>query len=119
MASTPRRASSGDPFAHLLDVRRCAGDQSVLPHAHRSGADRGYHACSHGAASSITECIRLVAAAAVCEAVGDDLSERYVIPSGFDLHVVPLIASAVARATSRRFDLRPKEQTTTASTTVT
>ena len=49
----------------------------------------------------ISECMKLAAANAIADLVGDDLSEAYVIPSPFD----PRVASAVARAvtdTARR-----------------
>jgi malate dehydrogenase (oxaloacetate-decarboxylating) len=52
-------------------------------------------------ATRISEAMKLAAANAIADLVGDDLSETYVIPSAFD----PRVASAVARAvtdTARR-----------------
>ena len=49
-------------------------------------------------ASAITEGMKLAAAAALCEIVGDDLREDYVIPSPFDPRVAPSVAAAVAAA---------------------
>ncbi len=47
-------------------------------------------------AHSITEGMKIAAATALAEVVGDDLSEDYVIPSPFDERVAPAVASAVA-----------------------
>jgi malate dehydrogenase (oxaloacetate-decarboxylating) len=49
-------------------------------------------------ASAITEHMKLAAADALCDVVGDDASEDYVIPSVFDPRVGPSVASAVAQA---------------------
>jgi malate dehydrogenase (oxaloacetate-decarboxylating) len=49
-------------------------------------------------ASAITEHMKLAAADALCEVVGADASEDYVIPSVFDPRVGPSVASAVAQA---------------------
>jgi malate dehydrogenase (oxaloacetate-decarboxylating) len=49
-------------------------------------------------ASAITEHMKLAAADALCEVVGDDASEDYVIPSVFDPRVGPSVAAAVANA---------------------
>jgi malate dehydrogenase (oxaloacetate-decarboxylating) len=49
-------------------------------------------------ASSITEHMKLAAATALCEVVGDDVSAEYVIPSVFDPRVGPSVAAAVAQA---------------------
>jgi malate dehydrogenase (oxaloacetate-decarboxylating) len=49
-------------------------------------------------ASSITEHMKLAAASALCDVVGDDVSEEYVIPSVFDPRVGPAVAAAVAQA---------------------
>jgi malate dehydrogenase (oxaloacetate-decarboxylating) len=49
-------------------------------------------------ASSITENMKLAAADALCDVVGDDASEDYVIPSVFDPRVGPAVAAAVAAA---------------------
>ena len=52
-------------------------------------------------ATSITEGMKLAAAEAIADLVGDDLSEEYVIPSPFDPRVGPAVAAAVAEAARR------------------
>ncbi|GII92516.1 NAD(P)-dependent malic enzyme [Sinosporangium siamense] len=47
-------------------------------------------------ASTITENMKVAAAVALAEVVGDDLSEDYVIPSPFDERVAPAVTAAVA-----------------------
>jgi malate dehydrogenase (oxaloacetate-decarboxylating) len=47
-------------------------------------------------AHSITENMKIAAAHALADVVGDDLSEDYVIPSPFDERVAPAISSAVS-----------------------
>ncbi|HVU60900.1 MAG TPA: NADP-dependent malic enzyme [Mycobacteriales bacterium] len=47
-------------------------------------------------ASAITEGMKLAAANALCEVVGEDVAEEYVIPSVFDPRVGPAVAAAVA-----------------------
>ncbi|WP_017585059.1 NAD(P)-dependent malic enzyme [Nocardiopsis ganjiahuensis] len=47
-------------------------------------------------ATDITENMKLAAAQALAELVGDDLSADYVIPSPFDERVVPAVSAAVA-----------------------
>jgi len=49
-------------------------------------------------ARSITENMKLAAADALCDVVGDDAREDYVIPSVFDPRVGPSVAAAVAQA---------------------
>jgi malate dehydrogenase (oxaloacetate-decarboxylating) len=49
-------------------------------------------------ASGITENMKLAAADAIADVVGDDLSEECVIPSVFDERVGPSVAAAVAEA---------------------
>ncbi|MCW2814559.1 MAG: NAD-dependent malic enzyme [Nocardioides sp.] len=49
-------------------------------------------------ATAITEGMKLAAANALAELVGDDLSETYVIPSPFDPRVAPAVSTAVAAA---------------------
>ena len=49
-------------------------------------------------ATAITDHMQLAAATALCEVVGDDVSEEYVIPSVFDPRVGPAVAAAVAQA---------------------
>jgi len=52
-------------------------------------------------ATSITESMKLAAANALAELVGDRLQEDYVIPSPFDPRVGPAVATAVAEAARR------------------
>ncbi|WP_341228823.1 NADP-dependent malic enzyme [Nocardioides salarius] len=52
-------------------------------------------------ATSITEGMKLAAANALAELVGDDLSETFVIPSPFDERVPGAVSSAVAEAARR------------------
>ncbi|GLU46714.1 NAD(P)-dependent malic enzyme [Nocardiopsis ansamitocini] len=47
-------------------------------------------------ATDITEAMKLAAANALADLVGDDLSPEYIIPSPFDPRVVPAVAKAVA-----------------------
>jgi malate dehydrogenase (oxaloacetate-decarboxylating) len=49
-------------------------------------------------ATSITEGMKLAAANALADLVGDDLSEEYVVPSPFDPRVAPAVSAAVALA---------------------
>jgi malate dehydrogenase (oxaloacetate-decarboxylating) len=49
-------------------------------------------------ASSITEGMKLAAAVALSEVIGDDLAEECVIPSVFDTRVAPAVSAAVAEA---------------------
>jgi malate dehydrogenase (oxaloacetate-decarboxylating) len=48
-------------------------------------------------ATAITEGMKLAAAEALADLVGDELREDYVIPSPFDPRVAPAVSSAVAR----------------------
>jgi malate dehydrogenase (oxaloacetate-decarboxylating) len=50
------------------------------------------------AATSITEGMKLAAAAAIAEVVGDDLRPEYIVPSVFDPRVGPLVGERVAEA---------------------
>ncbi len=52
-------------------------------------------------ATSITEGMKLAAAEAIADLVGDALSEDYVIPSPFDPRVGPAVAAAVSEAARR------------------
>ncbi|NYD59678.1 malate dehydrogenase (oxaloacetate-decarboxylating) [Nocardioides marinisabuli] len=52
-------------------------------------------------ATGITEGMKLAAANALAELVGDDLSETYIIPSPFDERVPGAVSSAVAEAARR------------------
>ena len=49
-------------------------------------------------ASDINEKMKIAAAHALADLVGDDLSFDYVIPEAFDLHIAPAVAAAVAAA---------------------
>ncbi len=49
-------------------------------------------------ATAITEGLKLAAAEALAELVGDDLREDFVVPSPFDARVAPAVSSAVAAA---------------------
>ena len=50
------------------------------------------------AATSITEAMKLAAAAAIAEVVGDEVRPDYIVPSVFDQRVGPLVAERVAEA---------------------
>ncbi|MFI8890405.1 NADP-dependent malic enzyme [Streptomyces paradoxus] len=52
----------------------------------------------HVRASRITEGMKIAAAEALAEVVGDDVAADYVVPSPFDERVVPAVAGAVAAA---------------------
>jgi len=49
-------------------------------------------------ATAITEGMKLAAANALADLVGDDVSEEYVVPSPFDPRVAPAVSAAVADA---------------------
>src|SRR3546814_19348551 len=50
------------------------------------------------AATAITEGMKLAAARAIAEVVGDEVRPDYIIPSVFDARVGPLVAQYVAQA---------------------
>jgi malate dehydrogenase (oxaloacetate-decarboxylating) len=52
-------------------------------------------------APQVSEDMKLAAAQALADLVGDDLSESYVVPSPFDRRVAPAVAAAVAAAARR------------------
>ncbi len=52
-------------------------------------------------ATAITEGMKLAAATALAELVGDDLSEEMIVPGPFDPRVGPAVATAVAEAARR------------------
>ncbi len=58
-------------------------------------------------ATAITEGMKLAAAMALAELVGDDLSEEHIIPGPFDPRVGPAVAAAVAAAARRDGVVRP------------
>ena len=49
-------------------------------------------------ATAITEGMKLAAAEALADLVGEDLREDFVVPSPFDARVAPAVSSAVAAA---------------------
>jgi malate dehydrogenase (oxaloacetate-decarboxylating) len=52
-------------------------------------------------ASRVTEGMKLAAAGALADVVGDDLAETMIVPSPFDDRVAPAVAAAVAAAAQR------------------
>jgi malate dehydrogenase (oxaloacetate-decarboxylating) len=52
-------------------------------------------------ASRVTEGMKLAAASALADVVGDDLAETMIVPSPFDDRVAPAVAAAVAAAARR------------------
>jgi malate dehydrogenase (oxaloacetate-decarboxylating) len=60
----------------------------AFPGVFRGALDAGAH--------SITEDMKLAAAKALADVVGEDASEDYVIPSPFDVRVAPAVSQAVA-----------------------
>ena len=52
-------------------------------------------------ASDINEEMKMAAAQALADLVGDDLSAEYIIPAAFDPRVGPAVAKAVAEAARR------------------
>ena len=52
-------------------------------------------------ASDINEEMKMAAARALADLVGDQLSEDYIIPAAFDPRVGPAVAKAVAEAARR------------------
>ena len=52
-------------------------------------------------ASDINEEMKLAAAKALADLVGEDLSHEYIVPAAFDERVCPAVASAVAEAVRR------------------
>ena len=55
-----------------------------------------FHGALEVRATDITENMKLAAAKALADLVGDDLAPDYIIPSPFDERVVPAVSSAVA-----------------------
>ncbi len=52
-------------------------------------------------ATAITEGMKLAAATALADLVGDDLAEDHIVPSPFDPRVGPAVSAAVAEAARR------------------
>ncbi len=68
----------------------------AFPGLFRGALDAGAH--------SITEEMKVAAALALAEIVGNNCSENYIIPSMLDERVVPAVAKAVATAWDRKAD---------------
>jgi malate dehydrogenase (oxaloacetate-decarboxylating) len=58
-------------------------------------------------ATQITKGMKLAAAKALADVVGDDVATDHVIPSVFDQRVSPSVAEAVAKAAREEGVLRP------------
>ena len=52
----------------------------------------------YGSWYHINEEMKMAAAQALADLVGDDLSADYIVPAAFDSRVVPAVAKAVAQA---------------------
>ena len=65
------------------------------------------------AATSITEGMKLAAARAIAEVVGDDVRPDYIVPSVFDTRVGPLVAELRRRGRRRRGRLPHRARLTT------
>jgi len=59
------------------------------------------------AATAVTDTMKVAAAHAIAEVVGDDLAADHVIPSAFDRRVAPAVAAAVAQAARDEGHVRP------------
>ncbi len=59
------------------------------------------------AATKVTDEMKLAAARAIAEIVGEDLGEEYIIPSPFDRSVAPVVAEAVAATAREQGHIRP------------
>lgn len=59
------------------------------------------------AATKVTDRMKIAAATAIADLVGDDLAEDYVIPSPFDRSVAPAVATAVAEMARLEGHVRP------------
>ncbi len=58
-------------------------------------------------ATRVTDEMKVAAAQAIADIVGDELSEDYIIPSAFDRSVAPAVAQAVARTAREQGHVRP------------
>ena len=59
------------------------------------------------AATAVTDTMKVAAAYAIADVVGDDLAADHVIPSAFDRRVAPAVAAAVAHAAREEGHVRP------------
>jgi malate dehydrogenase (oxaloacetate-decarboxylating) len=59
------------------------------------------------AATAVTDTMKVAAAHAVADVVGEDLAADRVIPSAFDRRVAPAVAAAVAKAAREEGHVRP------------
>jgi len=59
------------------------------------------------AATAVTDTMKVAAAHAISDVVGDDLSAEHIIPSAFDRRVAPAVAAAVAQAARDEGHVRP------------
>lgn len=59
------------------------------------------------AATAVTDTMKVAAAYAIADVVGDDLAADHVIPSAFDRRVAPAVAAAVAKAARDEGHVRP------------
>ena len=59
------------------------------------------------AATAVTDTMKVAAAHAIADVVGDDLAAEHVIPSAFDRRVAPAVAAAVAQAARDEGHVRP------------
>ena len=59
------------------------------------------------AATKVTDRMKIAAATAIADLVGDDLDADYIIPSPFDRSVAPAVASAVAETARAEGHVRP------------
>ena len=61
----------------------------------------------NAAATTVTDTMKVAAAHAIAEVVGDDLAHDHIIPSAFDRRVAPAVAEAVAQAARAEGHVRP------------
>ncbi len=59
------------------------------------------------AATRVTDEMKIAAAGAIADVVGDEASEDYIIPSAFDRSVAPAVAEAVAATAREQGHVRP------------
>ena len=62
------------------------------------------------AATKVTDEMKIAAARAIADLVGDDLAPDYIIPSPFDRTVAPAVAAAVAETARQQGHVRPGSQ---------
>jgi malate dehydrogenase (oxaloacetate-decarboxylating) len=71
----------------------------AFPGVFRGAIDAGAH--------SITEGMKLAAATAIADVVGDELSAGYIVPSPLDRRVATAVAEAVAACARQEGVIRP------------